>query len=98
VEAYLSDIGCLAANIQYYASAYGEFSPFDFSLLSFGNIRKNLVKKIWIRMGKHPAYNDRSPFCRMQDKYFRRVYIDPIPNNAYLPYPISKLPRVDYRK
>ncbi|MFX0106391.1 MAG: SPASM domain-containing protein, partial [Candidatus Hodarchaeota archaeon] len=98
VEAYLSGIGCLAGNIQYYASAYGDISPCDFSPLSFGNIRKEPLKKIWMRMVKHPAYNHRSPFCRMQDKNFRHFYIDPIPDDAYLPYPINKLPRVDYRK
>ena len=98
VEAYLSGIGCLAANIQYYASAYGDICPCDFSPLSFGNVRKESLKKIWMRMVKHPAYNHRSPFCRMQDKNFRHFYIDPIPDDAYLPYPINKLPRVDYRK
>ncbi len=46
VKAFLSGIGCLAANIQYYASAYGEISPCDFSPLSFGNIRKESLKKI----------------------------------------------------
>ncbi len=98
VEAYLSGIGCLAANIQFYASAYGEIAPCDFSPISFGNIRNESLKRIWMRMVKHPAYNHRSPFCRMQDKNFRKYYIDPIPDDAYLPYPISKLPKVDYRE
>ncbi|MFW9938750.1 MAG: radical SAM/SPASM domain-containing protein [Candidatus Thorarchaeota archaeon] len=98
VEAYLSGIGCLAANIQFYASAYGEISPCDFTPLSFGNIRNESLKKIWMRMVKHPAYNHKSPFCRMQSADFRKYYIDPIPDEAYLPYEISKLPKVDYRK
>jgi MoaA/NifB/PqqE/SkfB family radical SAM enzyme len=98
VEAYLSGIGCLAANIQYYASAYGDIAPCDFSPISFGNIRTESLKKIWMRMVKHPAYNHKSPFCRMQNKEFRQLYIDPIPDDAFLPYPISKLPHVDYRK
>ncbi|MFX1469614.1 MAG: radical SAM/SPASM domain-containing protein [Promethearchaeota archaeon] len=97
VEAYLSGIGCLAGNIQFYASAYGDISPCDFSPLSFGNICKESLKKIWMRMVKHPAYNHRSPFCRMQNEQFRKIYIDPIPDDAYLPYPINKLPQVDYR-
>ncbi|MFX1454217.1 MAG: radical SAM/SPASM domain-containing protein [Promethearchaeota archaeon] len=96
-EAYLSGIGCLAANIQLYASAYGDVSPCDFSPLSFGNIREEPLKHIWMRMVKHPAYNHRSPFCRMQNKRFRHFYIDPIPEDASLPYPIQNLPRVDYR-
>ena len=98
VEAYLSGIGCLAANIQLYASAYGDIAPCDFTPLSFGNIRNEPLKKIWMRMVKHPAYNHRSPFCRMQNKEFRHFYIDPIPDDAYLPYHINKLPRIDYRK
>jgi MoaA/NifB/PqqE/SkfB family radical SAM enzyme len=98
VEAYLSGIGCLAGNIQYYASAYGDIAPCDFAPLSFGNIRNESLKKIWTRLVKHPAYNHRSPFCRMQNKDFRELYIDPIPEDAMLPYSISKLPSVDYRK
>ena len=48
-------------------------------------------------MIKHPAYNHKSPFCRMQNSDFRKYYIDPIPTDAHLPYSISKLPHVDYR-
>lgn len=40
----------------------------------------------------HPAYNCRSQTCRMQDSEFRKKYIDPIPENADLPFPIDKLP------
>lgn len=98
VEAYLSGIGCLAGNIQYYASAYGDISPCDFTPISFGNIRKEPLKKIWARMIKHPGWSHRSPFCRMQNKQFRHFYIDPIPEDAILPYRIDKLPKVDYRK
>ena len=98
VEAHLSGIGCLAGNIQYYASAYGDISPCDFSRISFGNIREEPLKDIWMRLVKHPAFNHRSTFCRMQDKNFRHFYIDPIPDDAYLPYPINKLPSIDYRK
>ena len=98
VEGNLSGIGCLAANIQYYASAYGDIAPCDFTPISFGNIREKPLKKIWKSMVCHPAYNHRSTFCRMQNHQFRRFYIDPIPNDARLPYAIEKLPRVDYRK
>jgi len=97
VEAYLSGIGCLAGNIQYYASAYGDISPCDFTPLSFGNIRNEPLKNIWMRMVKHPAYNHRSPFCRMQNKEFRDLYINPIPDDASLPYEMKNLPSLDYR-
>ncbi|TXT64119.1 MAG: Antilisterial bacteriocin subtilosin biosynthesis protein AlbA [Promethearchaeota archaeon] len=97
IEGYLGGIGCLAANIQYYVSAYGDVTPCDFTPLSFGNIRKKPLKKIWKRMIKHPAYNHRSTFCRMQNPKFRHFYIDPIPDNAILPFTIDHLPQVDYR-
>lgn len=97
IEGYLGGIGCLAGNIQYYMSAYGEVTPCDFTPLSFGNIRKEPLKKIWKRMVRHNAYNHRSTFCRMQNPNFRHYYIDPIPDDHTLPYDINKLPNVDYR-
>jgi len=98
IEGYLGGIGCLAANIQYYVSAYGEVAPCDFTPISFGNIRDTPLREIWKKMVKHPAFNHRSTFCRMQNPDFRHLYIDPIPDNAPLPYSIEKLPLVDYRK
>lgn len=98
IEAFLGGIGCLAANIQYYVSAYGEVSPCDFSPLSFGNIREEPLKQIWNKMVHHPAFKHRSTVCRMQNEKFRHFYIDPIPDDALLPYNIDNLPTVDYRK
>lgn len=97
IEGYLGGIGCLAVNLQYYVSAYGDVSPCDFTPLSFGNVRNKSIKEIWNKMVHHPAYNHRSTFCRMQHPDFRRFYIDPIPPNSKLPYDIEKLPNVDYR-
>jgi MoaA/NifB/PqqE/SkfB family radical SAM enzyme len=96
LEGYLSGIGCLAANIQYYVSAYGDVAPCDFAPLSFGNIREEPLRGIWQRLVNHPAYNHTSHICRMQHAGFRRCYIDPIPDGARLPYPIAQLPRVNY--
>lgn len=98
IEGYLGGIGCLAANIQYYVSAYGDVTPCDFTPLSFGNIRQQSLYKIWTKMVNHPAYKHRSTCCRMQHPKFRCVYIDPIPENVTLPYPIEKLSAIDYRK
>jgi radical SAM protein with 4Fe4S-binding SPASM domain len=97
LEAYLGGIGCLAANLQYYVSSYGEVSPCDFAPLSFGNIREEPLKEIWKKMVKHPAFNHRTNICRMQDPQFRKCYVDQIPDDAILPYSIDNLPRVDYR-
>jgi MoaA/NifB/PqqE/SkfB family radical SAM enzyme len=98
IESYLAGVGCLAAYIQYYISAYGEVTPCDFTPLSFGNIRDMPLKKIWNLMIHHPAYKYRVTSCRMQNAKFRHFYIDPIPDNAPLPYDITQLPFVDYRK
>ncbi len=97
IEGYLGGIGCLAVNIQYYVSAYGDVSPCDFTPLSFGNVRNKSLKKIWNNMVHHPAYNHRSTYCRMQNPNFRHFYIDPIPHDAKLPYDVENLPNVDYR-
>jgi MoaA/NifB/PqqE/SkfB family radical SAM enzyme len=98
IEGYLGGIGCVAGNIQYYVSAHGEVTPCDFTPLSFGNIRDEPLKRIWKRMRSHPAYRNRSQFCRMQNPRFRHIYIDPIPDDVRPPYPIDRLPRIDYRK
>jgi len=97
IEGYLGGIGCLAVNLQYYVSAYGEVSPCDFTPLSFGNVRKKSIKQIWNKMVHHPAYNHRNTYCRMQHPNFRKLYIDPIPEESKLPYNIEKLPQIDYR-
>ena len=97
IEGYLGGIGCLAVNIQYYVSAYGDVSPCDFTPLSFGNVRDKSLKEIWNKMVHHPAYNHRSTSCRMQHPNFRQFFIDPIPPNAKLPYNIENLPYTDYR-
>ncbi|HUW89094.1 MAG TPA: radical SAM protein [Candidatus Nanopelagicaceae bacterium] len=98
IEGYFGGIGCLAGNIQYYVSAYGDVTPCDFTPLSFGNIRKEELSNIWTRIIKHPAYNHRSTFCRMQNPKFRQFYIDPIPDDSPLPYEIENLAPIDYRK
>ena len=97
IEGYLGGIGCLAVNLQYYVSAYGDVSPCDFTPLSFGNVRNKSIKEIWKKMVRHPAYNHRITYCRMQHPNFRRIYIDPIPDDTNLPYDIDKLPQIDYR-
>lgn len=91
IEGYLGGIGCLAANIQYYASAYGDITPCDFTPLSFGNIRQEPLRTIWRRMIAHPEYKRRSSCCKMQNRDFRQQFIDPILDDAPLPYDIEKI-------
>ncbi len=84
-------IGCLAGNWQLHLTAQGDLTPCDFTPLSFGNIKSESLASLWSRLLRHPAYKERRISCRMQDPRFRRQYIDPIPENADLPYPISLL-------
>ncbi|MGQ9732294.1 MAG: radical SAM/SPASM domain-containing protein [Candidatus Zipacnadales bacterium] len=79
-------VGCFAAYIQFYITAYGDVNPCDFTPLTFGNIQDEPLETIWSRMLSHPAYCRRSDHCRMQDPEFRRRYIDQIPPNALLPW------------
>lgn len=98
IEGNLAGIGCLAGNIQFYVTAYGDVAPCDFTPLKFGNIREEPLKKIWKKMNHHPGYSQLSTSCRMQNPRFRHAYIDLIPDDAILPYDIYKLPYVDYRR
>jgi MoaA/NifB/PqqE/SkfB family radical SAM enzyme len=80
-----------------YVTASGDVTPCDFTPLSFGNVREEPPAKIWQRMRAHPSYRARTLTCKMQNPLFRKAFIDPIPEGAVLPYPIAKLPRVDYK-
>ena len=84
-------IGCLAANAQFHITAQGDFAPCDFTPLSFGNVRTESVKSLWKKLISHPDYCQHQLSCRMQDPFFRKQYIDKIPENADLPYAISDL-------
>ena len=84
-------IGCLAANRQFHITAQGDFTPCDFTPLSFGNVRTESVKSLWKKLISHPDYCQHQLSCRMQDPFFRKQYIDKIPEDADLPYPISDL-------
>ncbi len=82
--------GCFAGYFQFYATAAGDITPCDFTPLSFGNVQEEPLRVIWERMTSHEAYKDRCDHCRMQDPAFRARYIDHIPEDADLPYPIQK--------
>jgi MoaA/NifB/PqqE/SkfB family radical SAM enzyme len=77
--------GCFAANMQFAMTAYGDIMPCGFTPLSFGNVRKDLVREIWDRMLAHPAFCRKAVSCRMQDAEFRKLYIDSIPEGERLP-------------
>jgi MoaA/NifB/PqqE/SkfB family radical SAM enzyme len=84
-------IGCLAGNCQFHVTATGEFQPCDFTPLSIGNVRDATVGDLWRRTCDHPAFCRHSNACRMQSPRFRERYIERIPRDALLPYPIDLL-------
>jgi MoaA/NifB/PqqE/SkfB family radical SAM enzyme len=88
---FASYFGCLAGTYQYHITPYGEFTPCDFTPISFGNVRADSIEDLWQKLAAHPAYCDHRRKCRMQTPAFREKYIQPIPDKAPLPYPIEKL-------
>lgn len=80
---------CFAANTQFYLGAGGEMCPCDFTPLTVGRFPEEGLEALWRRMTASPPYRCRAKACRMQDKEFRRVWIDPIPAGAALPWPLQ---------
>ena len=83
--------GCLAGTYQFHITPQGDFTPCDFTPISFGNVRLESTESLWKKLSTHPAYCQHQRECRMQSPTFRRKYIDPIPDRAELPFPIEKL-------
>jgi len=84
-------IGCIAGHLQFHVTSDGEFTPCDFTPLTFGNVRSNSVEHLWRKVIEHSAYNHHCRKCRMQMSSFREKYIKPIPSDKKLPYPIEML-------
>lgn len=96
IEGFLAGVGCFSGNREMYISASGDVTPCDFTPLSFGNVRDESLARIWQRMRAHPSYRKPSMACKMQNALFRKTFIDVLPAGAELPYPIERLPRVNY--
>jgi len=84
-------IGCLAGTSQFHVTATGEFTPCDFTPLTFGNTLMTPVQALWQKLIAHPAYREHCQACRMQSPAFREQYVDAIPIGATLPYPVEFL-------
>lgn len=85
-------LGCLAANYQFHVTAGGDFTPCDFTPLTFGSALREPVAALWEKQLLHPAYREHCFTCRMQSPDFRRKYIDTLPPDACLPYPVKEIP------
>jgi len=77
--------GCFAGFYQCYLTADGEFTPCDFTPISFGNVREAPLLDLWRAMRASPEWGKRFGECRMQDPDFRRENIDVIPDGEPLP-------------
>jgi len=77
--------GCFAGFYQCYLTADGEFTPCDFTPISFGNVREAPLLDLWRAMRDSPEWGRRFSECRMQDPEFRRTHIDVIPEEEPLP-------------
>lgn len=60
--------GCPAAVAHMHIRANGDVSPCDFTPVSFGNVRKTPLKKIWQEMSSHRLYANASSVCRLSDR------------------------------
>ena len=80
---------CFAGNTQFYLSASGRFCPCDFSPLTIGCYPEESLGQLWTNLIQSRPYKQRSKVCRMQDETFRSQFIETIPKEAILPYPIQ---------
>ena len=86
-------MGCMSGHYHFHITAQGDFTPCDLTPLSFGNVNADSVQDIWERLSTHSAYCERRYDCRMMSREFRKKYLDPIPEDASLPYPVDELDR-----
>ncbi len=86
-------MGCMSGHYHFHITAQGDFTPCDLTPLSFGNVNSESVRDIWERLSTHSAYCERRYDCRMMCPEFRKKYLDPIPEDASLPYSVAELDR-----
>jgi len=91
--------GCPAGREKFYLTAYGDIIPCSFTHLSFGNINKEPLPKIFNRMGKFSYYAKASPYClrTMDQKYIGEV-LEPLNKSTHLPLSVSRHPLAELRK
>ena len=87
--------GCFGGDFQIHITNSGEATPCDFTPLTFSNVQMESLRQIWKRIRRHPEYGRWRESCRMQNPAFRKRYIERIPENAELPYPIYMLDKTE---
>lgn len=90
--------GCPTGREKFYLTPYGEVIPCSFTHLSFGNLNKEPLEKIWKRMGKFSHYAKKSPYClRTMDQTYVEEILEPLKNYPHLPMPIVEHPNQELK-
>ncbi len=91
--------GCPAGIEKMYISAYGDVMPCCTTQVSFGNIFKEPIEKIWKKMGNFPFYKMKSKVClRHNNREYIKNFIEPICSIRDMPVPIYQHPNKDFQK
>ena len=83
--------GCFAGRMWCYVSPSGEVMPCMHVPISFGNVRKEKLSKIWKKIRRHPLFNKKPETCVYEGPLYKEKYLGHMPEDAPLPYPIEKL-------
>lgn len=87
---------CSAGSEQVYISAYGDVLPCSIVQISFGNVRKELLQKIWSRMQNLRMFQNSKDLCLAgEDKDFISQYLKPISHIKKMPVPIEHFSKVE---
>ena len=85
--------GCSCGREVIYITAYGHVIPCGFIQISYGNIRRESLTKIWGRMQEHRLMRKEENTCIAAfDKKFIKDYIDPLEKQEHLPVYIHDHP------
>ncbi len=76
-----------------YLNCYGDVMPCGFVPVSYGNVKKEPLAKIWERLYSDTGLRHSPTPCPMYHKEFRARYIDPRPKDAPIPCPVELLVR-----
>lgn len=67
--------GCFAGRRWMHVDASGDVMPCAYMPISFGNVKKSSLKKIWRRMSRYSWFRHRCS-CQMKDDIFRRLHFE----------------------
>ncbi len=84
---------CPAGREKISISLYGEVMSCVCNHLSFGDMRKERLQKVWQRMSKFSLFREKNPKCLVGfDTEYRRRYFDSVSERIFLPMSIFSHP------